>query len=119
MSELVGITVHNMVLAVKGLGKLSWLVIRSFVACAYLSNSWAFDSWRWSELENRNRLKRIFIKVNKNLSCCSDSRSYFVRRTVAYTNRLLSGAIFTSMSIYLGHLKFQTKSLLLMPINFF
>jgi len=28
------ITVHNMVLAVKGLGKLSWMVIRSYVARA-------------------------------------------------------------------------------------
>jgi len=27
-----------MVLAVKGLGKLSWMVIRSFVACADKSN---------------------------------------------------------------------------------
>jgi len=27
-------TVHNMVLAVKGLGKQSWMAIRSFVACA-------------------------------------------------------------------------------------
>jgi len=27
-----------MVLAVKGLGKLSWMVIRSFVACADMSS---------------------------------------------------------------------------------
>jgi len=33
MSQL-GPTVHNLVLAVKGLGKLSWMVIRSFVGCA-------------------------------------------------------------------------------------
>jgi len=32
------ITVHNMVLAVKGLRKLSWTGIRSFVACADKSN---------------------------------------------------------------------------------
>ena len=31
---MIEITVHNMVLAVKGLGKLSWMVIRSIVACA-------------------------------------------------------------------------------------
>jgi len=34
VKEISELPFRNMVLAVKGLGKLSWMVIRSFVTCA-------------------------------------------------------------------------------------
>ena len=106
--------VHNMVLAVKGLGKLPWTVIRAFVGCAEKSSQytihdmnvtlciWTFKFRKVVQQQNSGAVKDFILPYSAVYLQIKRWKNYWNRSTFAKVIVKIKVAPFLWPTVYIG-----------------